>query len=210
MKKEKASYFTCLLTNLVISNIVTVFFPPKTALSLSSALMLVFFFLSCRLFFLMYAHSFLVTSVRGMALVPTTALRAASGCTGFMKAAFGLRFFFVAIVPPSGSKFVSGVIAEVRYICQYFFAFLLVKFEFEKGLASARHRLDPPPLHNPIVRARSRYNPAGHPQIHSQPDAQEEDLTRRRQGAPGAKDRPFAGGDRQNEREAALRSWPPG
>src|SRR5215510_13537410 len=127
-----------------------------------------------------------------------------------MKAAFGLRFFFVAIVPPSGSKFVSGVIAEVRYICQYFFAFLLVKFEFQKDSVPAHRRPTPPPPHNPIVRARSRYNPAGHPQIHSQPDAQEEDLARRRQGVPGAKDRPVAGGDRQNEREAALRSWPPG
>src|SRR5262249_17615890 len=98
-----------------------------------------------------------------------------------MKAAFGLRFFFVAIVPPSGSKFVSGVIAEVRYICQYFFAFLLVKFAFEKDSAPAHHRPTPRPPHNPIVRARSRYNPAERPQIHSPRDAQEDDLGRRLQ-----------------------------
>src|SRR5262245_33819072 len=127
-----------------------------------------------------------------------------------MKAAFGLRFFFVAIVPPSGSKFVSGVIAEVRYICQYFFAFRLVKFEFETDPTPAHHQPTPLPLHNPILRARSKYNPAEHLQIHSQPDAQKDDLARRRQGGPGAADRPFAGGDRQNEREAALRSRPPG
>src|SRR5262244_3863565 len=127
-----------------------------------------------------------------------------------MKAAFGLRFFFVAIVPPSGSEFVSGVIAEVRYICQYFFAFLLVKFEFEKDSAPAHPRPTPPPPHNPIVRARSRYSPAGHPQIHSPPDAQEDNLGRRHQGAPDAADRPSAGDDRQNERAAAWRSWPPG
>src|SRR5262245_29073537 len=144
-----------------------------------------------------------------MALVPTTALRAASGCTGFMKAAFGLRFFFVAIVPPSGSKFVSGVIAEVSYICQYFFAFLLVKFEFETDPTPAHHRPTPPPPHNLIVLARWRYNPAGHPQIHSPPGAPEDHRARRRPGAPGAADRPSASDDRQNERATALRSWPP-
>jgi hypothetical protein len=49
----------------------------------------------------MYAHSFLVTSVRGIALDPITAARAALGVTGFMKAAFGFRagaFFFFAVL----------------------------------------------------------------------------------------------------------------
>jgi fructose-1,6-bisphosphatase I len=41
-------YFRCLLTSLVISNIDTDDFPPNTAFSLSSALMLRRFFLSCR------------------------------------------------------------------------------------------------------------------------------------------------------------------
>src|SRR3954464_10169324 len=77
----------------------TVALPPNTALSGASALMLRRFFLSCRPFFLMYAHSFFVTSVRGIPFEPTTAASVASGCTGFMKAAFGFRpddFFFLA------------------------------------------------------------------------------------------------------------------
>src|SRR5262249_920505 len=127
-----------------------------------------------------------------------------------MKAAFGLRFFFVAIVPPSGSKFVSGVIAEVSYICQYFFAFLLVKFEFDQDSTPAHHRPTRPPPHNPIVRARSRYSPAGHPQIHSQPDAQEEDLGRRHQSAPDGADGVCARDDGQKEGAGGGRSWPPG
>jgi hypothetical protein len=40
----------------------------------------------------MYCQSFLVTSVRGRALLPTTSAKAADGCIGFMNAAFGLRF----------------------------------------------------------------------------------------------------------------------
>jgi hypothetical protein len=39
-----------------------------------------------------------VSSVRGIALLPTTALKVASGCTGFMNAAFGFRFFFAAAI----------------------------------------------------------------------------------------------------------------
>src|SRR5579862_1335464 len=42
----------------------------------------------------MYAQSFLVISVRGIALEPITAASVASGCMGFMKAAFGLRLVF--------------------------------------------------------------------------------------------------------------------
>src|SRR5450759_1041637 len=66
------SYLRCLLTSLVISNMSTVALPPNTALSASSALIMRLFFLSCRPFFLMYAHSFFVTSVRGIAFDPTT------------------------------------------------------------------------------------------------------------------------------------------
>src|SRR5256885_15615010 len=40
----------------------------------------------------MYCHSFFVSWVRGIALVPTTARRAASVCIGLMNAALGLRF----------------------------------------------------------------------------------------------------------------------
>src|SRR5262245_66231359 len=44
----------------------------------------------------MYAQSFLVTSVRGKGFDPTTSDRAPSGCSGFMKAALGLRAVFLA------------------------------------------------------------------------------------------------------------------
>ena len=46
-------YFKCLLTSFVISNILTVALPPNTGLSMSSALIIRLFFLSCRPFFLM-------------------------------------------------------------------------------------------------------------------------------------------------------------
>ena len=48
-----ARYLRCLLTSLVISNMLTCFLPPNTGLSLSSALMLRLFLASCRPFFLM-------------------------------------------------------------------------------------------------------------------------------------------------------------
>src|SRR6185503_8586221 len=48
----------------------------------------------------MYAQSFFVTSVRGKAFPPITSERGSDGVSGFMNAAFGLRFavafFFVA------------------------------------------------------------------------------------------------------------------
>ena len=48
-----ADYFRCLLTSLVIANMLTWLLPPNTALSASSALIMRLFFLSCRPFFLM-------------------------------------------------------------------------------------------------------------------------------------------------------------
>ena len=45
----------------------------------------------------MYCHSFLVTSVRGIGLLPTTRASLASGCTGFMNAALGFLFFFAQL-----------------------------------------------------------------------------------------------------------------
>ena len=74
-----SDYFTCLLTSLVISNIETCFLPPNTAMSAPSALIMRRFFLSCRPCFLMYTHSFLVSSVRGNGLEPTTSASFASG-----------------------------------------------------------------------------------------------------------------------------------
>src|SRR5216683_2251592 len=95
-------YLRCLLTSFVISNMLTVALPPNTGLSISSALIIRLFFLSCRPFFLMYAHSFLVTSVRGIGFEPTTSDSTALGCTGFMKAAFGFRLLaaFFAMSSP--------------------------------------------------------------------------------------------------------------
>src|SRR5215831_7367698 len=84
-------YFRCLLTSFVIANMFTEDLPPKTALRPASALIMRLFFLSCRPFFLMYAHSFLVTSVRGIGLAPTMAAKVSLGVTGRMKAAFGFR-----------------------------------------------------------------------------------------------------------------------
>src|SRR5574337_2075906 len=49
------------------------------------------FFLSCRPCRLMYAQSFLITSVRGSGLLPTTSASAALGRMAFMKAGFGFR-----------------------------------------------------------------------------------------------------------------------
>src|ERR1043165_1795074 len=66
------NYLTCLLTSFVISNMLTDDLPAKTALSAASELIIRLFFLSWRPFFLIYAHSFFVISVRGMGLLPTT------------------------------------------------------------------------------------------------------------------------------------------
>src|SRR6478672_974155 len=88
----RPDYLRCLLTSFVISNIETLPLPPKTALSLSSALIMRRSLASWRPFRLMYCQSFFVTSVRGMALLPTTAPSAGEICIGLMKAAFGVRF----------------------------------------------------------------------------------------------------------------------
>src|SRR3954454_22507326 len=100
--RAEATYLTCLLTNLVISNMLTCALPPNTGFSASSDLIIRLFFLSCRPFFLMYAHSFLVISVRGIGFEPTTSASAALGCTGFMNAAFGFRLLaaFFAMSSP--------------------------------------------------------------------------------------------------------------
>src|SRR5581483_8092598 len=102
----RRTYFTCLLTSFVISNMLTVALPPNTALSASSDLIMRLFFWSCSLFFLMYAHSFLVSSVRGSGFEPTTSDSTLSGWTGFMNAALGFRLlaaFFAMSSPCKGS-----------------------------------------------------------------------------------------------------------
>src|SRR3989338_5174311 len=110
----------CRLTSLVISNIVTCFLPPKTTFRLSSALIMVLFFLSWSPLRLMYAQSFLVTWVRGSGLLPTTAARALSGCTGFMNAAFGLRFFTAIVSSLEWIICCMGIYQRPIYFASFF------------------------------------------------------------------------------------------
>src|SRR5262249_31039534 len=102
----RTTQLRCLLTSLVISNIETVRLPPKTALSLSSALMFRRSFASWRLFLRMYAQSFFTTSVRGSGLLPTTCARSSEGVSSFMNAALGLRF-----APEAFLAFFAGFLA---------------------------------------------------------------------------------------------------
>src|SRR5262245_51469338 len=96
---RRPNYFKCLPTSFVISNMLTVDLPPKTAFRLASALMLRLFFESCSPFFLMYCHSRLVTSVRGIGLLPITSASCGLGCIGFMNAALAfLAVFFFALL----------------------------------------------------------------------------------------------------------------
>src|SRR5207249_1905665 len=90
-------YFKCLATSFVISNMFTEDFPAKTGLSAASALIIRRFLLSCSPFRLMYPQSFLVTSVRGIGLLPITAASAGVGVMGFMNAALGFRLLFFAV-----------------------------------------------------------------------------------------------------------------
>src|SRR5688500_7128241 len=81
-----------------MSNIDT-WFVLKIGRRLSSALIIRRCLASCRLFRLMYAQSFLVISVRGAGVAPTTFARSPLGVIAFMKAGFGARFvalFFLA------------------------------------------------------------------------------------------------------------------
>ena len=85
------------------------------------------FCLSCRPFFLMYAHSFFVTSVRGIAFAPTTIASAALGIIGFMNAAFGFRleaFFFAAFFATFffGAAFFATFFFATFFFAAFFFA----------------------------------------------------------------------------------------
>src|SRR5690348_11886572 len=81
----------------------------------------------------MYCQSFFVISVRGIGLVPTTAPSAASGCIGFMNAAFGVRFappFFAVVrfaldffAPPRALDFFAAL-----FFAPPFFAAFLAPF----------------------------------------------------------------------------------
>src|SRR5665213_1337562 len=100
-----------------MSNIDTCFFPLNTALRLSSALIMRRSLGSCRLFFLIYTHSFLVISVRGICLLPTTAASSGEGVIAFMNAAFGLRATdFLA-----GAFFGAAFFAGAFFLAELFF-----------------------------------------------------------------------------------------
>jgi hypothetical protein len=94
------------------------------------------FFESWSPFFLMYAHSLLVTSVRGRGFEPTTSASAGLGVIGFMKAALGLRADFFAL-------FAVRLVADLRApLAAVFFAlfalFLAICSPLNKHWADAR------------------------------------------------------------------------
>jgi 4'-phosphopantetheinyl transferase len=124
---------------LVISNIETVDLPPNTFFSFSSALIILRCWLSCRLFFLMYAQIFLVTSVRGCGWSPTTAARSASGFMAFMNAGFGARLapvffaaFFVAFLAVAffAVAFFAVAFLAVAFLAVAFFAVVFFAVAF--------------------------------------------------------------------------------
>src|SRR3954470_24770648 len=116
-------YLRCLFTSFVMSNIETWPLPQKIGLSLSSALIIRRFFASCRLFFLMYCQSFLVTSVRGIGDAPTTGASCPEGVIGFMNAGFGARLVFFA-----GAFFAAAFFAGAFFAAAFFAPFLAAFF----------------------------------------------------------------------------------
>src|SRR3954452_5515647 len=125
-QRERWRYLRCFVTSFVISNIETWPLPPKIGFRLSSALMLRRFLASCRPFRLMYAHSFLVTSVRGSGAVPTTAPSWALGVIAFMNAAFGVRLaaFFAAFFAGFAAFLAPPFFAAAFFAGAFFAAFL--------------------------------------------------------------------------------------
>jgi hypothetical protein len=72
----------------------------------------------------MYSQTFLVTSVRGSGLLPTTAARAELGVIAFMKAALGFLFAFgfAAALAFLGAAFLAAFLGAA------FFTFLVAMF----------------------------------------------------------------------------------
>src|SRR5688500_16799432 len=99
----------------------TVDLPPNTGFSVLSALIMRRFVASWSLFFLMYAHSRFVPSVRGIGFDPTTSASDALGVTGAMNAAFGLRADFFAPV------FFFAVVLRAVFFALFFAAFLAMR-----------------------------------------------------------------------------------
>lgn len=76
----------------------------------------------------MYSHNFLVTSVRGIGLLPMTAASAGLGVIGFMKAALGLRL---------AASLDAGFFAAVAFAALAFDAAGLAADDFAAGLLAA-------------------------------------------------------------------------
>src|SRR5512135_1338407 len=116
-----------------MSNIETCFFPPNTARRLASALMFLLFTVSWSLFFLIYSHNFLVISVLGSGLLPTTLASASLGFMAFINAGLGVLFFFTTFF--GAAAFLAGFFATV-FLTTFFAAtvfltgFLDVVFPF--------------------------------------------------------------------------------
>src|SRR5690606_5798109 len=122
----------------------------------SSALIMRRFFLSCRPFRLMYAQSFLVTSVRGMGLLPITSESAALGCMAFMNAAFGFRLapdFFAAFLVDFFAAFRAGFLAVLLdFFAAFFLAAIVVLPEWVRAVST---------IQPPAPAAHKVGNPAG-------------------------------------------------
>src|SRR6476661_8049987 len=84
----------------------------------------------------MYAHSFLVTSVRGIGVEPTTFASCELGVIAFMNAAFGVRlapdFLAVFFLAPDFADFLAPPFFAASFAV--FFAAMLVSWECEQVL----------------------------------------------------------------------------
>jgi hypothetical protein len=73
----------------------------------------------------MYAHSFLVTSVRGIGVEPTTVASCALGVIAFMNAAFGVRLapdFLAFFLAPDFADFLAPPLFAAPFFAEDFFA----------------------------------------------------------------------------------------
>ena len=119
MRNTEEDYLRCLLTIFARSNMEIWDFPSNRTLSLASALIIRLFVLSCNLFFLIYSQIFLMTSVLGNGLEPTTSANAGLAVNGAMKAAFGVRLaflgaaFFTAFLAAFAGDFLAAFLAAL-------------------------------------------------------------------------------------------------
>src|SRR5438270_12318571 len=96
---------------------------PKSGFSLASALIILLFFLSCRLFALMYSQIFFTISVLGIGLLPITSASAGLGVKGAMKAAFAFLGAFLAAAFLGAAFFGAAFLAAAFLGAAFFAAF---------------------------------------------------------------------------------------